>query len=134
MGAVGFVQFTDPDVSTYGRTLAQAKRYAREALAVWLDLSSVDELDPCGARLVDVIELPAGMAEDVSRLRDQRVAAEQLRHEVAVRTADAARRLLAAGWPLEISSPHPTCPLATYGRSPVSARADRAGGGTPRSR
>jgi hypothetical protein len=92
------VQFTDPDISTYGRTLAQAKRYAREALAVWLDLSSVDELDTHGARILDLIELPAGVAEDVSRLRDQRATAEQLRHEVAVRTADAARRLLAAGW------------------------------------
>src|SRR5262245_4736080 len=56
------VHFTDPDVSTYGRTLAQAKRYAREALAVWLDLSSVDELDPRGARvLLEVFSHPAAL-------------------------------------------------------------------------
>jgi hypothetical protein len=92
------VQFTDPDISTYGRTLAQAKRYAREALAVWLDLSSVDELESHGVAVLDLVELPGGMSEDVSQLREQRATAEHLRHEVATRTANAARRLLAAGW------------------------------------
>src|SRR5215510_14933916 len=68
------VHFTDPDVSTYGRTLAQAKRYAREALAVWLDLSSVDELDPRGARvLLEVFSHPAYLFRHARVLEQGRV-------------------------------------------------------------
>ena len=36
------VQFRDTDIATFGRTLAAAKRYARSALAVHLE---VDDLD-----------------------------------------------------------------------------------------
>ena len=35
------VQFRDPDIATFGRTLASAKRYARSALAVHLELDDL---------------------------------------------------------------------------------------------
>jgi hypothetical protein len=41
------------------RTLAQAKRYAREALVVWLDLSTVDELDAHGPPFLTSSSYPA---------------------------------------------------------------------------
>src|SRR3972149_6675050 len=39
------VQFDEPDIATFGRSLAAAKAHARSLLAVWLE---VDDLDAAG--------------------------------------------------------------------------------------
>jgi predicted RNase H-like HicB family nuclease len=49
-GRAWIVQFRDPDIATFGRTLASAKRYARSALAVYLE---VDDLMAAGIEVVD---------------------------------------------------------------------------------
>lgn len=79
------VQFRDPDIATFGRTLASAKRYARSALAVYLE---VGDLTAAGVEVVDDVRLPSGVADEVERLVDRRSKAEALRAEVA----DATRR------------------------------------------
>src|SRR5215210_7724090 len=43
------VQFADPDIATFGRTLAAAKQHARSALAVFLE---VDDLQRAGVEVV----------------------------------------------------------------------------------
>lgn len=54
-GRAWVVQFDDPDIATFGRTLASAKRYARSALAVHLE---IDDLSASGVDVVDEV-LPA---------------------------------------------------------------------------
>lgn len=53
------VQFREPDIATFGRTLASAKRYARSALAVHLE---VDDLAAAGIEVIDDVRLPAEVA------------------------------------------------------------------------
>lgn len=81
------VQFREPDVATFGRTLAAAKRYARSALAVHLE---IDDLATAGIEVVDDVRLPADVANEIDRLAAQRSQAEALRAEVAVATRRAA--------------------------------------------
>jgi DNA-directed RNA polymerase specialized sigma subunit len=93
-GRAWIVQFRDPDIATFGRTLAAAKRHARSALAVYLEVSDLD--DP-GADVVDDVRLPAGVADDVRAVVDRRAKVEALRAEVAEATKRAAADLRAAG-------------------------------------
>jgi predicted RNase H-like HicB family nuclease len=88
------VQFREPDVATFGRTLASAKRYARSALAVYLE---VDDLAAAGIEVTDVVRLPADVTDEIVRLSDQRSKAEALRAEVAEGTRHAAAELRRLG-------------------------------------
>ena len=88
------VQFREPDVATFGRSLASAKRYARSALAVYLE---VDDLEAAGARVRDDIRLPSSLTEEINRLTEQRSSVEVLRAEVADGTRRAAAELRRIG-------------------------------------
>jgi DNA-directed RNA polymerase specialized sigma subunit len=88
------VQFRDPDIATFGRTLASAKRYARSALAVFLE---IDDLEAAGVEVIDDVRLPNDVAEEIIRLADQRSRVETLRSEVAEATRRAASDLRRLG-------------------------------------
>ena len=89
------VQFHDPDIATFGRTLAAAKRYARSALAVHLE---VDDLASAGIEVIDDVRLPASVAAEVGRLVERRSTVEKLRTEVARSTRRAAADLRRLGF------------------------------------
>ena len=82
-GRAWIVQFHDLDIATFGRTLAAAKRYARSALAVHLEVASLDE---AGVRVVDDVRLPAEIGAEIRGLSEQRSRAETLRAEVGSAT------------------------------------------------
>ncbi len=88
------VQFREPDIATFGRSLASAKRYARSALAVWLE---VDDLAAAGVEVVDDVRLPPDVADEVHRLTDRRSQVEALRSQVADETRRAAVELRRIG-------------------------------------
>ena len=89
------VQFRDPDIATFGRTLSSAKRYARSALAVYLD---VDDLSAAGIEVVDDVRLPSEVSVEIQRLTDQRSQVETSRAEVAKATRRAASDLRRLGF------------------------------------
>ena len=89
------VQFRDPDIATFGRTLASAKRYARSALAVHLEVA---DLASSGIEVIDQVQLPAGVPDEVRAIADRRSTAEALRAEVAEATRRAATDLRARGF------------------------------------
>jgi len=93
-GRAWIVQFRDPDIATFGRTLVAAKRFARSALAVHLEL---DDLETLGIAVVDDVRLPPTLKDTVDDLADQRSRAETLRTEVAVTTRRAAAELRRLG-------------------------------------
>ena len=93
-GRAWIVQFRDPDIATFGRTLASAKRYARSALAVHLE---VDDLAAAGIEIVDDVRLPTEISNEVGRLMERRSQAESLRTEVADATRRAAADLRRLG-------------------------------------
>lgn len=93
-GRAWIVQFHDLDIATFGRTLAAAKRYARSALAVHLEVAS---LDGAGVRVVDDVRLPAEIGDEIRGLAEQRSRAETLRAEVASATRTAAADLRRLG-------------------------------------
>lgn len=93
-GRAWIVSFRDLDIATFGRTLAAAKRYARSALAVHLE---IDDLDSAGADVIDEVRLPAEIDVEVHRLSDKRANAEALRAEVAKATRTAAADLRRLG-------------------------------------
>lgn len=87
------VQFRDPEIATFGRTLASAKRYARSALAVYLEVA---DLEAAGVQVVDDVRLPTGIGEEIAELVEQRSRADALRATVAEatrRTTSDLRRL-----------------------------------------
>jgi hypothetical protein len=88
------VQFHGPDIATFGRTLPSAKRYARSALAVYLE---VDDLTAAGIQVVDDVRLPTEISDEINRLIDQRAKADRLRAEVADATRRAAADLRRMG-------------------------------------
>ncbi len=88
------VQFREPDIATFGRTLASAKRYARSALAVHLEVA---DLAAAGVEVVDDVRLPPEVSDEVERLIDQRSTVEALRAEVAGATRRAATDLRRLG-------------------------------------
>jgi predicted RNase H-like HicB family nuclease len=88
------VQFREPDVATFGRTLASAKRYARSALAVHLEVS---DLAAAGVEVTDMVRLPTSITDEITRLTDQRSKVETLRAEVADGTRRAAADLRRLG-------------------------------------
>ena len=92
-GRARIVQFRDPEVATFGRTLASAKAHARSALAVYLE---VPDLAAAGIEIDDDVALPTASVEvgDLVRMRDE---SETLRAQVAAETRRAAAVLRRAG-------------------------------------
>jgi len=92
-GRAWIVQFRDPEVATFGRTLASAKAHARSALAVYLE---VPDLAVAGIEIDDDVALPTASVEvgDLVRMRDE---SETLRAQVAAETRRAAAVLRRAG-------------------------------------
>lgn len=92
-GRAWIVQFREPDIATFGRTLASAKAHARSALAVYLEIS---DLAAAGVEIDDDVALPAGSAEvgDLVRMRGE---SETLRAQVVAETRRAAAALRRAG-------------------------------------
>jgi predicted RNase H-like HicB family nuclease len=88
------VQFRELDIATFGRTLASAKRYARSALAVHLE---VEDLAASGVEVVDDVRLPTAISDEVDRVLAQRSTVETLRMEVAEATRRAAADLRRLG-------------------------------------
>jgi predicted RNase H-like HicB family nuclease len=89
------VQFRDPDIATFGRTLAAAKRYARSALAVHLE---VESLADAGVEVVDDVRLPGDLTVDVNALVERRAEADRLRADVASTTRRVAADLRSRGF------------------------------------
>jgi predicted RNase H-like HicB family nuclease len=88
------VQFRDPDIATFGRTLAAAKRYARSALAVHLE---VESLADAGVEVLDDVRLPGDLTVDVNALVERRAEADRLRADVASTTRRVAADLRSRG-------------------------------------
>lgn len=86
------VVFPGLGIATFGRTLAAAKRHARSALRVYLE---VGDLAEAGVRIDDDVRLPSGTSVDgvVEMRRD----VEELRRRVANETRRATRQLRDAG-------------------------------------
>jgi predicted RNase H-like HicB family nuclease len=72
---------------TYGRTIDQARKRIREALALWVD-------DAETAELVEDVRLPPRALEAVRRSRDARRRATEQRGKAQETTAKAARTLV----------------------------------------
>lgn len=87
-------QFRDPDIATFGRTLASAQAHARSLLAVYLE---VDDLAASGIEIVDEVLLPPGIDIEIGAFKQRRAEAERLREEVAAATRRASSQLRAAG-------------------------------------
>ena len=92
-GRAWIVQFRNPDISTFGRTLASAKAHARSLLAVYLEVA---DLAAARVEIADDVVLPVASAEvgDLVRMRDE---SETLRAQVAAETRRAAAVLRRAG-------------------------------------
>lgn len=88
------VRFRDPDIATFGRTLASAKQHARSALAVQLE---VDDLAAAGAEVADDVRLPGPISKEVDRLVGQRSQVDALRAHVAEATRRATADLRRLG-------------------------------------
>ena len=89
------VQFHEPDIATFGRTLAAAKRYARSALAVHLE---VDDLAAAGIEVEDDVRVPGAVANEVDRLIGERSRLDAMRSELARSTRRAAADLRKLGF------------------------------------
>ena len=92
-GRAWIVQFREPDIATFGRTLASARAHARSALAVYLE---TPDLAAAGVEIEDDVVLPAGSAEvgDLVRMRGE---SDSLRAQVIAETRRAAAVLRRAG-------------------------------------
>jgi predicted RNase H-like HicB family nuclease len=92
-GRAWIVQFRDPEIATFGRTLASAKAHARSALAVYLE---IPDLAVAGVEIDDEVALPAASADigDLVRMRGE---SETLRAQVIAETRRAAAVLRRAG-------------------------------------
>jgi len=93
-GRAWVVQFQDPDISTWGRTLRSAKGYARELLRAYLE---VNDLAAAGVEIEDRVKHPRSVRLELDRLARMRQQSEALRAEVAAETRRAAAELRRAG-------------------------------------
>lgn len=93
-GRAWTVQFREPDIATWGRSLRSARLAAREALAAWLE---VDDLAGTGAEVVDDIRLPVGLESELVRLGAMRRQADALRRDVVAEPRRAAQELRRTG-------------------------------------
>ena len=76
-----------PRCHTYGRTLEQARRRIREALALWVD-------DAASAELVEDVRLPIAARDAIRRSHRARKAAEERRIDAQAATTQAAQALV----------------------------------------
>jgi len=93
-GRAWVVQFLEPDIATWGRSLRAAKGYAREALAAYL---GVQDLESADAAIVDDVQLSVVAESELDRLGTLRREAETMRHQVAAETRRAAQQLRRSG-------------------------------------
>jgi predicted RNase H-like HicB family nuclease len=91
------VQFDDPDISTYARTLDKAMHAAREALAVTLDYEGVEELLQA-VDLEDRIHADSVDEDELVELRRARQQIEAQLDVVTVKTSRIAEQLVKSGW------------------------------------
>jgi hypothetical protein len=89
-GRAWVVDFDDGALSTWGRTLASARRHAREALAVALDFDSVEDLEERYVVVDHLVDLP----EEITSLAGERAQIEHERTWLEARTVDAAKQLV----------------------------------------
>jgi predicted RNase H-like HicB family nuclease len=89
------VQFGEPDISTFGRSLATAKRRARSALAVFLE---VHDLADANVEVIDEVALPTDIADEVDRLAAERSKVEAMRAGLVAATRRAATDLRRRGF------------------------------------
>lgn len=92
-GRAWIVQFRDPDIATFGRTLVSAKAHARSALAVYLE---VPDLGAASIEIDDDVALPTASAK-VDELLRMRGESKTLRARLADETRRAAGELRRAG-------------------------------------
>ena len=90
--AAWVVVFPDLGVATFGRTLAAAKRHARSALRVFLEVSDLAE---AGISVEDEVRVPHGTR--VESVVEMRRDVEELRRRVATETRRATKELRDAG-------------------------------------
>lgn len=76
-----------PGCHTHGRTLEQARRRIREALALWIE-------DADAVELVEDVRLPAAARDAIRRSRRARSAAEARRLDAQLATAEAVQALV----------------------------------------
>lgn len=91
------VQFDDPDISTYARTLDKAMNAAREALAVTLDYEGVEDL----VHAVDIEDRIHADSVDEDELVELRRIREQIERQldvVTLKTSQIAEQLVKSGW------------------------------------
>lgn len=81
----------EPRVHTFGRTLAKARAYIREATAVWFDVDE-DAFD-----LVEDIRLPKAVKVRVARARRERGRAQEAQDAALTTTREAAEALVRTG-------------------------------------
>jgi len=77
----------EPRVHTFGRTLKQAQRSVRDALALWLN---VDDLSAAGVRVVDVLASDEELSLEVAAVASMREALSTMQEQVRRRTSAAA--------------------------------------------
>lgn len=76
-----------PGCHTHGRSLVEARRRVREALALWIDGAD-------GAEIVDDVRLPDEAADAVGRSRGARDKLAVARDAAGIATSDAVHRLV----------------------------------------
>ena len=86
-------QVEDPEISTYGRNLAAAKAHAREAIATYLEVDQVGEVD-----LDEELRLGEEFRDEIAELVAKRRVAAQLEGEVADQTRRFVLRLVKDGY------------------------------------
>jgi DNA-directed RNA polymerase specialized sigma24 family protein len=94
-GSEWVVLFDQVELSTYARTLAAARKHARQALALHLD-TTADRLDQI-ATITDVI---TGDGEVAAQALAAREKADQAARAATEQTKAAVARLRSAGWSL----------------------------------
>lgn len=89
------VLFDQVELSTFGRTLAAARKHARQALALHLD-TTTERLD----RVATIVDVIAGEGEIAAQAVAAREQADQAARAATEQTRAAVNRLRAAGWSL----------------------------------
>lgn len=83
--------YDEPGVHTFASTLGRARRYIREATALWFDVP-VDQV-----AIDDVVELPGGLAGRVDLLLRHRAELDRVVVEVGFETTAVVAELIRAG-------------------------------------
>ena len=81
----------EPRVHTFARTLAKARHYIREAVAVWFDVDE-DSFD-----LIEDVRLPKAVKDRVVKARRERERAQSAQESALTTTKAAAEALVRTG-------------------------------------